>query len=478
MKKLFTLLCLCSMLSARGASTSVYSEDSEAHGDWFFRSLSGGGQGLSIAPNTNLAVTNIIAPLKFTNVNFVGYGSVYSNSIAFADVSEPIPAFQPYSGTFYGLTVSNSLLIANTQHVAAFGLSNAVMPSTSMSFYDLTAIGSGTNGDAVSWKQSISGTIPTNDISFFNSKFLASHYAFNQVGRGTFHFYGSLFSAIGPGSGGETVAFLPDQGPLTNWLYGCHLIARNGGSVTIAFLEQINSYNYFNGCTIEATETNASAGNVAGVACSGEGSYVSDFNSCFFRTVGGASPYIIDLSNGGASSVLILKNCYWEGLAGPVVVNNTGGETITVTGGNFKPSNFASLTGVTFLNPGQSFGGNSGTAKVPASTTVFYAPSGNSVTNLQTSDTSSMTRIPVQRQVDLVNLRVTRDAAGGIGHTSTVTIMTNGVASSIVASLNNAATGSDTTHTVRIAAGTEIGIKIVAPASDTPGAFAWSFEGQ
>ncbi len=78
----------------------------------------------------------------------------------------------------------------------------------------------------------------------------------------------------------------------------------------------------------------------------------------------------------------------------------------------------------------------------------------------------------------LANLRVVRDAAGGVGHITTVTVMTNGTASNLTASLNNALTGSDTTDLVPVAAGVEIGIKIVTPASDTPGKHSWSLEGQ
>lgn len=122
--------------------------------------------------------------------------------------------------------------------------------------------------------------------------------------------------------------------------------------------------------------------------------------------------------------------------------------------------------------------GNTGGQALAASTTAFYAPVGNSATNIATADVSAFTRVTATRSMVLGNLYVTRDAAGGVGHTTTVTIMTNGTASSIVASLNNSLTGNDTTHFVPIAAGVEIGIKIITPASDTPGKHSWSFEGQ
>jgi hypothetical protein len=146
---------------------------------------------------------------------------------------------------------------------------------------------------------------------------------------------------------------MPDQGPVTNFLYGCHLAARNGGSVTLTMLEQIHSYNFLEGCTLEATETNNANPIVTAFMCSGEGDYVTVFNNCYFHVVGGLTNYVIDLSFGGLRSTLVLNNCYWDGAYGPVVVNNAGGDflpAITVIGGNFKPANFATLQNVTFAS--------------------------------------------------------------------------------------------------------------------------------
>lgn len=120
--------------------------------------------------------------------------------------------------------------------------------------------------------------------------------------------------------------------------------------------------------------------------------------------------------------------------------------------------------------------GNTGGQAIPASTTCFYAANGNSATNIATADVSGFTRNVVTRTVTLGNLYVVRLTAGGVGHSTTVTIRTNGVDSNIVATLNNSQTGNDTAHNVTILAGTEVGIKIITPASDTPSNHSWSFE--
>jgi hypothetical protein len=305
---------------------------------------------VSLSPNTNFTVTGVFSPLMITNVSLFGYNSVYSNSTISDLYSEPEPGFQPFGGNFFGLCISNSLEISQTNRQACLGFTlGQQMESSTFNFYDLVCVSAGSNGDAVSWKTDYTAT---NIVNFYNSQFRAKHWAFNQVGRGTFKFYGCLFDATGPSSDDTAVAFMPDQGPVTNFLYGCHLVARNGGSLTWTMLEQTHSYNFLEGCTLEASETNNANSSVTAFTCSGEGNYVTIFNNCYFHVVGGQTNYVIDLSFGGMRSTLVLNNCYWDGAYGPVVVNNAGYDlpSITVIGGNFTPSNFATLENVTFAS--------------------------------------------------------------------------------------------------------------------------------
>lgn len=54
--------------------------------------------------------------------------------------------------------------------------------------------------------------------------------------------------------------------------------------------------------------------------------------------------------------------------------------------------------------------------------------------------------------------------------------MTNGTASSLVATATAATTGNDTSHTATIVAGVEVGIKLFTSSSGTPVKTSWGFE--
>ena len=146
------------------------------------------------------------------------------------------------------------------------------------------------------------------------------------------------------------------------------------------------------------------------------------------------------------------------------------GDVLTATAGG------AAWTSLT--NFPQNWSGTSGGLLVPIGATVFLPPN-NSSSNLITSELAGATRCPITRALTLQNLFVVSSPAPGSGKTTTVTIMTNGVASPIVATVSATATNAnDTTHTVYVPAGTEIGVKIVTSALSTAGKCAWSFEGR
>ncbi len=122
--------------------------------------------------------------------------------------------------------------------------------------------------------------------------------------------------------------------------------------------------------------------------------------------------------------------------------------------------------------------GTSGGTVVPVGSPVYLAPN-NSAASLPTSDASGVTRCPVTRATILQNLFIVASLAPGASKTNTFTLMTNGIASSLVALLSGASTTvSDTTHTVSVPAGTEIGIKVTTASGSVAGKSAWSFEGR
>src|SRR6266487_2956234 len=113
----------------------------------------------------------------------------------------------------------------------------------------------------------------------------------------------------------------------------------------------------------------------------------------------------------------------------------------------------------------RTWSGTSGNLTIPIASTNYFSPN-NTFSNLITSDTSGATRVPITRTTTLQNLYVVANPAPGSGKTNIITIMTNGIASSLVASITGTLTnGSDTTHTVLIPAGTEIGLKVITAAS-------------
>lgn len=129
-------------------------------------------------------------------------------------------------------------------------------------------------------------------------------------------------------------------------------------------------------------------------------------------------------------------------------------------------------------NPVQSWSGNSGNTAVAAATTYFFAPNAQTAT-LPTTDASAGTRAVVTRTTNLRNLYVIQSAAPGAAKNYTYTVMTNGVASDIVATVNGASATSanDTTHIRAILAGTEIGIRLVTDSAAATAKVAWALEG-
>lgn len=127
----------------------------------------------------------------------------------------------------------------------------------------------------------------------------------------------------------------------------------------------------------------------------------------------------------------------------------------------------------------RNWSGTTGNNLTPANTTIYYALNGNSITNLFTSDTTCVTRSLMTRTTTLQNLYVQLSAGPGGARVTSITVMTNGVASPIVATVQGAnTTGNDTVNTVTVAAGVEVGIRISTVASATTAKISWALEGR
>jgi hypothetical protein len=115
-------------------------------------------------------------------------------------------------------------------------------------------------------------------------------------------------------------------------------------------------------------------------------------------------------------------------------------------------------------------------ALVPANTTAFWAPLGNAVTNVHTSDVDMQTRKPIGTGFKIIGLWVKSSSAPSAGQTYTATVMTNGVATSIVATISGASatTASDFSHGINAnAQGDSLGVKIVSSTTATSSRYDW-----
>jgi hypothetical protein len=123
------------------------------------------------------------------------------------------------------------------------------------------------------------------------------------------------------------------------------------------------------------------------------------------------------------------------------------------------------------------FQGSTGGQTIAASATA-YQPASGVFTNIVSSSASGKTRNVLTRPMVLKNLYVVASAAAGSGHTFTLSICTNGTACNVMATMNNTATGNDTSDiSPALPAGTEVEMKIVTSSSATSAAFEWGFEG-
>jgi hypothetical protein len=112
---------------------------------------------------------------------------------------------------------------------------------------------------------------------------------------------------------------------------------------------------------------------------------------------------------------------------------------------------------------------------VPQATTAFFAPLGNAVTNVSTTDTDMQTRQMIGTGFKIVGVRLKCSTTPVSGQTFAATIMTNGVATAEVATISNGSTAAnDFTHNpIANALGDSIGVKIVSSATAGSVRFDW-----
>jgi len=119
-----------------------------------------------------------------------------------------------------------------------------------------------------------------------------------------------------------------------------------------------------------------------------------------------------------------------------------------------------------------------GNVLIPAGTTI-YIPLNNSSTNclLWTTDASGGTRSLMTRTVTFKNAYCVSSVNPGTSK-CTITLMTNGVAGSIVLGPSGGTTSSDVSHSDKIVAGVEVGWRIVIASAGTSAKYMLAIESQ
>lgn len=158
------------------------------------------------------------------------------------------------------------------------------------------------------------------------------------------------------------------------------------------------------------------------------------------------------------------------------------------SGGQLSATVMPALTGdvttsagsvsTTIAKPTGTFYGNTGGALIGANVTAYYAPDGNSATNISTSDLTTQTRNELSQAITSVTLYARTSAAVGSGKTDTITVFTNGVSTGIqVAITGTSQTTGNATGTINsLAAGNEIGLQINTQSASTPVKWSWSLK--
>lgn len=107
---------------------------------------------------------------------------------------------------------------------------------------------------------------------------------------------------------------------------------------------------------------------------------------------------------------------------------------------------------------------------VPANTTVYAGIMGYFTTAWLTTDAAAYQIIPTEGTIDQLTIR----PSGSTTQNVTATVILNGNATPLTASMNGAANGHDTTHTVSVSPGDRVSLRIVTAVGASSRAYNWS----
>lgn len=249
------------------------------------------------------------------------------------------------------------------------------------------------------------------------------------------------------------------------------------------------------------------AGSVGGVSFSG--------GTTMYADTGPSVTYAFLAEAGAAVTSLAVSGCQITSLSalftgnagssytqlfyrGAVAATNAIGHglVVTVTGAdidcNGKQINISSgVIGGDLLDPGNITAGAASSYRTRSTTRGHYILNGGGTFSLTSGNTAyygqgigsateSSVLMVVSESLRLLNLRVFSAGSPGVGQTITCTLRVNGVDQTITGTVSGAGqTASDTSHSVRVAAGDQISLKAVSSAgAASTGFVSWSISGQ
>ncbi len=346
-------------------------------------------------------------------------------------------------------------LLGSVPYQSNTDVTTMLSPNTTTTKKFLTQTGDGTNGAAPGWNTIVAGDIPTLNQNTTGSAatLTTSRNIYGNAFNGSADVTGIIASTYGGTGNGfaklsgpatsEKIFTLPNASA-TILTDNAAVTATQGGTGNASYT--IGDILYASASTTLSKLADVATGNVL---ISGGTSTAPSWGKVGLTThVSGTLP----IANGGTNSTATPTNggvAYGDGSAYQFNAAGVSGQVLQSNGAAAPDWTDA---GTMML------GGNSNNTAVN-NTTQYFMIIGAGVGAV--ADVQAGTRSLFSRAGTIKNLYVIISAALGGGKTGTVTVMKNGVATSLVATLSVGPTSfSDLTHTVSVAAGDEIGIKV------------------
>ena len=221
---------------------------------------------------------------------------------------------------------------------------------------------------------------------------------------------------------------------------------------------------------VPTTETYAVPGASGNLLVSDGTNWISTLPTFNQNTTGTAANVtgVVAIANGGTNNGSL-------GVTAGGIVYADGGKLMTTATGASGNVLISNGTGIpTWQNQSTGFTGGSRNNVVPINSTR-YAPLTGNVTP-QAADNVAGTRTLMWRGGTIKNLYVKLGGNPGGGVNNTITIWVNGVATALAVTINNTDSGNNVATSISVAAGDEVGVRIVTGNGGSAVEWSWACE--